>query len=45
MVVKLENFENLKEKQGGKMGKFKQRKKLEYSKDLMENYGGKIWRN
>ena len=45
MVVKLENFENLKEKQGGKIGKFKQRKQLENSKDLMVNYGGKIWRN
>ena len=30
------------EKQGGKIGKFKQRKKVENLKNLMEKYGGKI---
>ena len=30
------------EKQGGKIGKSKQRKKVENLKNLMEKYGGKI---
>ena len=42
MVAKLENFKNLMEKQGGEIGKFKQRKKLENLKNLMEKYDGEI---
>ena len=40
MVAKLENKENLMEKQGGKIGKFKQRKQVENLKNLMEKFGG-----
>ena len=42
MVAKLKNLKNLMEKQGGKIGKFRQRKKVENLKNLMEKYGGEI---